>query len=203
MVDAYAVEPYKGNITIRYQFLLGDQADYAGMANKYREYLVERLGLKEIDPNSPVPLMVELIGGFHDKEPVMGAPREVIRPMTTYSQAVEIAQDLKSQGVDSLRLRYLGWSRGGIEHYFPNKISLESALGKKNELLNLFNLDDVEVYLDVNFMTVMRDTMFDSFRAGNTQPGSSTVLLLSCSSLTRPPSSRSVLSTITSFHRGT
>lgn len=166
MVDAYAVEPYKGNITIRYQFLLGDQADYAGMANKYREYLVERLGLKEIDPNSPVPLMVELIGGFHDKEPVMGAPREVIRPMTTYSQAVEIAQDLKSQGVDSLRLRYLGWSRGGIEHYFPNKISLESALGKKNELLNLFNLDDVEVYLDVNFMTVMRDTMFDSFRAG-------------------------------------
>lgn len=166
MVDAYAVEPYKGDISIRYHFLTGDEANYSGMANKYRDYLVERLGLEKINSNSPVPLMVELIGGFHDQEPVMGAPREVIRPMTTYSQAAEIAQDLKSKGIDSLRLRYLGWSRGGIEHYFPNKLRLESALGKKEELLNLVNLDDVEVYLDVNFMTVMRDTMFDSFRAG-------------------------------------
>ena len=43
MVDAYAVEPYKGDISIRYHFLTGDEANYSGMANKYRDYLVERL----------------------------------------------------------------------------------------------------------------------------------------------------------------
>lgn len=167
MVDAFAVEPYKGNVTVRYQFLTGDEANYSGMANNYRQYLQDRMGLEKIDPESPVPLAVELIGGFHDQEPVFGAPREIIRPMTTYSQAAEIARDLQSRGINSLRLRYMGWSRGGIEHYFPDNIKTERALGKPEELKSLLTMDDdVEVYLDVNFMTVMRDTMFDNFRAG-------------------------------------
>jgi hypothetical protein len=166
MVDAYAVLPYKGSITIRYKFLTGEAATYVGMATAYREYLVNHVGVQPIDQASPVPMVVELIGGFHDREPVLGAPREVIRPMTTYTQAAQIASDLKARGTDLLRLRYVGWSRGGIEHYFPNTIRLEKALGKKDELLKLLAADGVEVYLDVNFMTVMRDTAFDSFRTG-------------------------------------
>ena len=128
LVDAYSVRPYQGSITLRIGFLTGEEANYVGMADYYRSYLVERHGLQKIDPNSPLPLNVELIGGIHDKQTVAGAPREVIHPMTTYTDAVTVLHDLQNRGVNDVRVRYLGWSKGGIEHFYPNKVQLEKSL---------------------------------------------------------------------------
>lgn len=169
MVDAYAVQPYQGHISERIVFLTGDQADYVGMAQHYRGYLVQRHGLKRIDSTSEVPLVVEVLGGFHDFEPVYGAPREVIRPMTTYQGLVTLLQDLESKSVPTVRVRYLGWSKGGIEHTYPDRVALEKTLGSAEDfraLLDYVNNSQVELYLDVDFNAVYRDNLFDGFKSG-------------------------------------
>ncbi len=169
MVDAYAVVPYGGDITERIVFLTGNQANYVGMAQSYRDYLVQRYGLQRIEPTSEVPLVVEVVGGFHDFEPVYGAPREVIRPMTTYKGLVTILDDLEKKGVPQVRVRYLGWSKGGIEHSYPDRVSLEKTLGSAQDFRDLLKYvtdRQVELYLDVDFNTVYRDSIFDGFRSG-------------------------------------
>ena len=169
LVDAYSVRPYQGNITLRIGFLTGDEANYPGMANYYRSYLVNRYGLERIDSDSPLPLNVELIGGIHDKQTVVGAPREVIHPMTTYTDVVTILNDLQNRGVDHVRVRYVGWSKGGVEHFYPNKVRLEMSLGAEEDfqaLLDFVDSNSVDLYLDVNFMTVYRNTLFDGFKVG-------------------------------------
>lgn len=169
MVDAYAVKPYQGNITKRISFLTGEKANYVGMAEVYRNYLVDRYQLAKIDPGSELPLVVEMVAGFHDYEPAFGAPREVIRAMTSYRDAVTLLEDLQAHDVENIRLRYLGWSQGGIEHTYPDRVSLEKSLGTISDFRNLLGYakdHGVELYLDVDFNVAYRDTIFDGFRSG-------------------------------------
>lgn len=169
MIDAYSARPYQGNITLRIGFLTGDQASYAGMANYYRSYLVEKHQLQRVTPEEELPFYLELIGGIHDRAVILGASREVIHPMTSYTQVEEIIQELREYGIDNLRVRYTGWSRGGIEHRFPDKVQLEESLGDSADFTRLLQYVDeegIDLYLDVAFMTVYKDSLFDGFRVG-------------------------------------
>lgn len=152
----------------RITFLTGEEADYVGMAKTYRDYLVAKHDLQKIEADEVVPLVVEMIGGIHDYEPSFGAPREVIRPLTSYADVLTILEDLKISDVKAARLRYVGWSKGGIEHYVPDRFSLEKDLGSKADfqaLLEYTRHNPVELYLDVDFSRVYRNTWYDSFRA--------------------------------------
>ncbi len=168
-VDAYAVLPYQDQITQRITFLSGAEADYVGMANWYRNYLVTKFGLEKIDSSSPTPLNLEIIGGFHDVEPFLGVPKEVIKPMTTYGQTLAVLKSLKAREPSEIRLRYLGWSRGGIEHVYPKRLALEKALGgpaEFDELLNYARENGIKLYLDQDLNAVYRNSLFNGFRVG-------------------------------------
>lgn len=169
LVDVYQTRPYQGDITLRIAFLSGDEADYSGMANLYRSYLIDRHGLSRVVADSTVPFYVELIGGIHKQEVLFGAPREVVYPLTSYAQAQEIVSDLLESGVDNIKVRYTGWTKGGAHHYFPDSVELEKALGTRDELDQLIAFAEehgVEIFPDVDFLTVYRNTLFDGFRSG-------------------------------------
>ena len=40
-MPVYQARPYQGDFVIRYAFLSGEDANYMGMANYYRSYLIE------------------------------------------------------------------------------------------------------------------------------------------------------------------
>lgn len=169
LVDVYQTRPYQGDITVRIAFLSGDEAGYSGMANLYRSYLIDRYGLSRVASDSTVPLYLELIGGIHKQEVVRGAPREVIDPLTSYAQAQEIISDLLESGVENIKVRYVGWTKGGVHHYFADKLELEKALGTRDELDQLIGFakeHGVEIYPDIDLLTVYRNTLFDGFRLG-------------------------------------
>jgi AcrR family transcriptional regulator len=169
LVDVYQARPYNGNVTLRITFLTGDDADYAGMARLYRSYLIDRHGLKRIPPDSPLPFYVELIGGIHRRSVFLGAPREVVEPLTSYAQARGILDELVGSGVSGIKARYTGWTEGGIHHYFPSRVSPERALGTRADLDQLIQFaaeHGIEIYPDVDFITVYRDTLFDAYRSG-------------------------------------
>ena len=169
LVDVYQARPYNGNVTLRIGFLTGNDADYVGMANLYRSYLVGRYGLERKSPDSPLPFYVELIGGIHKRSVFLGAPREVVEPLTGYAQARGILDELVRSRVSGIKVRYTGWTKGGIHHYFPSQVSLERALGTRADLDQLIKFaaeHDIEIYPDVDFITVYRDTLFDGYRSG-------------------------------------
>ena len=167
-VNVYQESMYDGNIQVRYGFLVDDNADYVGMAHYYQDYLIDKGYLSRLNPKEDIPLMLDLIGAVPDRLPILGIPRNVLIPLTTYKQAESIIETLLENKINNLSVSYHGWMKNGLESGYPNKVRLESKLGTESELKDLIamtNSNQVHLYPSVDFMLVYSDRWFDGFRS--------------------------------------
>ncbi len=167
-VPTYQARMYEGDFVVRYSFLSGDNANYMGMANYYRDYLISKYKLEPMVYQDNIPFYLELVGAIDKREPILGIARDVIHPLTSFQQAKTILQDLSGQGIDNIKLKYSGWLSGGLNHDYPIKASVEKVLGKVDELQSLSDYMDAygyELYPSVGFLNVYRNTIFNSFNA--------------------------------------
>lgn len=163
----YQARTAQTDFTVRYSFLNGDEASYAGMAQLYQDYLVSRFGLRPLE-NRGFPLVLDIVGSYDVVKPVYGIPKNVVEPFTTYSQAEAIIDDLYEQGIDVLEVRYLGWLAGGINHKLPTGVRLERVVGSKDDLQNLAgHLSTLggRLYPSFDLGLVHRNGFFDRFVA--------------------------------------
>lgn len=166
-ISIYQSRKPDSDFQVRYTFLSGDDADYSGMARRYQQYLEHRGVLRPLNPDDDgLPFFLELVGAVGVKKPVLGIPREIMEPITTYSQAGHTVEAFLDQGVSNIKLVYTGWMSGGIKHRFPKGVSLEANLGSEQDFRRLRDLLDnrgVEFYPMVSLLGVYRDTWFDGF----------------------------------------
>ncbi len=165
-MNMYQSRPYQGNMSVRYSFLKGEEANYVGMAKHLRQYLVSRYGLAQDTGRQGLPLLLEVVGGIDRIAPVLGIPSVVVEPVTTYSQARSIIEDLQGSGVSNLMVRYQGWLKGGINHVLPKKVKLERLVGNKKELesfVQFLSDNKIPLYPDVSFSEVRNDSLLNGF----------------------------------------
>lgn len=154
------------DITLRYNFLVNDDATYAGMAKTYRQYLLDNNKLNKTEFDENTELYVTYIGTIDRVKTVFGMPVKVREPLTTFDQAQTITDALLDAGVLNLDVRYVGWMNGGYNHYVTNNIKVEKKLGGKNDLMALadyLNSKDATLFLDASFEYAHKDKMFDGF----------------------------------------
>lgn len=127
--------PQNKYYTVRYMMLSGEKADYVGMAEAYRNYLISK-GLKKHDTSSAMALSLY---GAADKEAYfIGIPYTKTLPLTTFAQAQEILNQLKELGIDNISARYVGWTNGGIlNSKLPKNANALKQLGGDKSLNNL------------------------------------------------------------------
>ena len=169
-INTYQQRLVDSDLQIRYQFLEGEEANYAGMARLYQEYLVDNFGLAKTESDQEIPFYLELVGGVHRKQPILGIPREVIVPLTTFEQAESIVDELLDDGIDNIKLRYTGWLAGGVEHIYPNKVEIEKALGGQTGFTGLvesLRAKGIAMFPDVTQTIAARDTINDGFNSTN------------------------------------
>lgn len=124
---------------ITYFLLRDEQADYSGMANAYREYLISNDLLSESEAADKLGLYLNMF---------MGTKKEnaLINPfvsMTTFEYVEKMSRSLLDNGVDLLQVRLRGWSRGG---YGATRQSFraENKLGGRRGLKGLNALAKAE-----------------------------------------------------------
>lgn len=111
--------------TVRYYFMDTDQTDYAGMANRYRQYLMEEKGFERIQPDTDdIPMFLTIVGG--DQEEGMFTNRFV--KTTTTSQAMEMVRKLHGLGIENMNINMLGWQRNGYNE-FGRQMPVDRRLG--------------------------------------------------------------------------
>ena len=168
-INSYQSVPNTELIRVRYMFLDGGDATYSGMARRYQEYLVERYNLTRVAPREGIPLIIELIGGVHARKPILGLPREVMIPLTTFRGAQTIIDEIRrSSNAGSIVLRYSGWLDGGLYHVFPDRVRLEGTLGSRKDFMDLVAYvigEGIDFYPNVDFVHVYRNSVFDRFIA--------------------------------------
>lgn len=162
---------YVGNYTLKYIMLSGDDANYTGMAKKYREYLEKNGYITKLeDDNSDIPLYIENFGMVQTTERRFGLPVEVDTPLTTFEQSVEILKALQDKDINNINLILKGWSNGGLRNEPFSKLDVEKVLGGTNglkELNEYAEANSIGLFPSFDFTYARRgaDGWFDGFDA--------------------------------------
>ena len=115
---------------LRYTFLAGKEATYAGMATVYQQYLVDKGVLTEGKASATgVPMNVEILFSEQQKE-LIGTSTVV---MTTLEDAKRMVSELQAAGVTQLTVMARGFSPDGASAAAPVTGEFDSEIGNTKD----------------------------------------------------------------------
>lgn len=145
----------KYDINVRYMFVDGDEADYTGLAKRYRDYLIEKDELVKAGDDFKVRL--DFLG--MDVENWMMWKKDV--PVTTVDNIREIYGDLEKEGVTDILSLYKGWQDGGLYDLPVTAYDVDGSIGGGRELLKLMETceqKNIDFYLYTDGVRANPDT---------------------------------------------
>ena len=92
--------------------LSGDNANYIGIAEKYREYLQSKDYIKQTVSENPYALYIT--GGAQISELVLGFSVKKTKALTTFSQAEEIIKDITEKTNTKASVQLKGYGKSGL-----------------------------------------------------------------------------------------
>lgn len=145
-------ERFKGDRAVRYVILDKAKANYVGMAERYRQYLMDTYKLQKLKPKneSKLPMTVSLVGAERQR----GLITDSYLKATTTSDAMKIVQRLYGLGIDNMVVNYMGWAKGGYSD-FGAPLPVDSRLGGEKgmkQFVQFARTLEIPVYLDTNYM---------------------------------------------------
>ena len=119
------------DLQVRYCLLSGEDANYSGMANAYRAYLLDNglISQQDCGYNTRIDFL-----GLEQEEFLMGTTDVV---MTTVGNIEDIYAILRENGVESVISVYKGWQKGGLYDLPISKFKPDSSLGSTKALTQL------------------------------------------------------------------
>ncbi|MBP1990765.1 DUF5696 domain-containing protein [Paenibacillus eucommiae] len=157
-------ERFGSDRVVRYMLLDKADADYVGMAARYRQYLMEKHGLKKLEPKSSnIPLEITLLGA--DTE--TGFVKDKYLKQTTTAQAKQIVSELHELGIKNMTVHYKGWQNGGYSSS-GGLLPVDSRIGGNEgmkQLVEFAHSLDIPVYLDADYSS--NNSGRDGFRKRN------------------------------------
>lgn len=138
----------EGKFSIRFYPLSGEDADYNGMAEVYRNYLIEECGLTETKDDKA--MSVSLIGGTEVTKSFLGVPYKTLFATTTIEQANTIISEL-SESVDSLAVKFDGFGSSGVDKgQIGGGFKIGGSIGSESQLKKLADTfaEKVDLYMD-------------------------------------------------------
>ena len=150
-----------------YAFSQGRDAEYPGMAIRYREYLVDERGvspLKERIADNPVlkyaisALRTKLFMGC--KRPSLPDGSGEFVPMVTCEEAEKIIDAMKQAGIRNANITLVGWNLGGHDGAYPTRFPIEPGIGGEAGLRKL-----IAKALAEGYQIVPHDNFTDIYRS--------------------------------------
>lgn len=139
-----------GSFGVSYVLLSGQEADYVGIAQAYRQWLLDRGTLKRMsESGNSVPVRLEIV--LSEQEDGLIGSSTVV--MTTLEQTHDILQELNDAGLSDMKVILRGYSGDGASGAAPSAFSFGGKTGSrsqwKKEVERLQELGiDVALYSD-------------------------------------------------------
>jgi len=141
-----------GDRGMRFFFLAGKEANWVGMAQRFRQHLIEDRGLERLDASSQAvegagedaALRLRLIMGAQKPGLIW---RSFVRA-TSFDEAAEIAAAYVDSGMTELDVVLVGWEADGYQGNLPKRWPPDRRLGGSHGLARLAQqLDGLDVPL--------------------------------------------------------
>ncbi len=147
--NIYPENMIEGKFSIRFYPLSNDAANYNGMANVYRDYLVNERGMAKTGEDKAMSL--SLIGGTEITKSFLGVPYKTIYATTTLEQANTIISEV-SESVDSLAVKFKGYGTSGIDKgKIGGGFTIGDNIGSESQIKKLassYKDKNVDLYMD-------------------------------------------------------
>lgn len=143
------------NYSVRYYPVAEKEADYVTVAEKYRQYLMDEVGVTKKTKANESSVYLDLFGGVYKETSVLGVPVNLKTAATTFNEAKQILTDLKAAGVDDIVVNYMDWSNSAIAQKVGTKYDPAGKLGGKSDLKDLRAYADengIPLYLNMEFI---------------------------------------------------
>lgn len=134
-VTVLADQPFEESPCVRYCLLPPEEADYSGMAVRYRRYLQEECGLGRHAEEPTV--LLEMAGAYAEKESVLGLTLEQSKPATTFQQARTILEEFAGEGIADLSVVYTSVNEKGRYRSKAGVFRPDAVLGGQKGLQTL------------------------------------------------------------------
>lgn len=132
----WSSEFINNDLTYIYQFMqqndfIGNDGkiQYVGLANKYRDYLIEKYEIYPKDYSNDNVVHLNFLGAFEKREIAMGFVYNDEKHLTTFKQAKEIVQDLQQEGLSQLSVSYTAWTKDEMEPGATANVRASNVLG--------------------------------------------------------------------------
>ncbi len=122
----YQPDRIPGDRQIRYCFLNKETANYASMAKRYRDFLINERGAARLPSQNPL----ASLGFFMGTERRNWILRDMIS-MTSFDQVDQILADLAEAGVSQVDVTLWNWDKGSISLDYPQSFPVDERLGEK------------------------------------------------------------------------
>ncbi len=150
-------DPELYDVSFRYDFLAGGSedshsADYVGMALTYRDYLIEKGILSELDSTSAqVPMRLDFM--MSDlKKSVLGYENVVT------TTAEDVGQILDQYTEMNINAGLIGWQEGGATSSKLWKADFDRSVGSKGDFKDLFeDHSDVDISFVTDYVNIHED----------------------------------------------
>ncbi len=124
-VDMLTEEARHFDIVQHFLLADGEDATYAGLACAWRDYMEEKGFFAHADSGRPFDVEVDFLGLEREND-VLGKTDVV---MTSFAQAADILDLMKTDGVDRASVVYRGWQADGLTGGVPTSFSPAGSLG--------------------------------------------------------------------------
>lgn len=165
----YEPRSFDGDVTIRYRFLEGKNAGYAGMANSYREYLEERHAFPETAVDD-TPFLLEIINSIYMIRNVAGISYTAEEVVTSFETAGEILSWFTKNDCTNLQVKLNGANKNGLFVQTPGKFYTSGKAGGNDALRDFQDLcrnGQIPCYLSVMFPFYYADHLFDGYSSSS------------------------------------
>ncbi len=113
MTTRYSKAMVDATLMVGFYPLAGDDADYIGMANTYREYLLDNgLTKKTVAQN---PYALSILGNVVTTSLAFGVPYDSTKSMTTFAEAADMIKDLAAATKLNPSVQLVGYGSSGMD----------------------------------------------------------------------------------------
>ncbi len=144
------------NFSVLYIPVIGDNKDYSGMANVYREYLKSNGRFESKPKKGYVPVFLDIYASALVSDNFLGFPVTVNKSLTDCEEVQDIISTLKKDRVTDINIRYKGITKSGLENKkVPDSFKVASTIGGKKgikDLMKFASENGAVVYPDEDFI---------------------------------------------------
>lgn len=143
----------KTDLVYNYIILDESRLNYVGLANEYRDYLINKYNLVEKDTTQENVVDINFLGAFERYDLFLGIKYMRADSLTTFSEAQAIVKELLTKNVNELSIDYSFWTKDEIEVEYRKNLKVSSQLGKKDGMIDFaeyLKSQGIDFYPQVN-----------------------------------------------------